>query len=363
MKRVRHRTEPELYGGGVELARGRGSDRRVLVKWDDGTQQFHDRAEIMPEGKTVKLTGRQLRRIIKEEKPRLLKEQVMWHSTNSKNVPSIQKDGLQVGRTSEHTQAGSWADAYYGTRPIYLSVEKGKYEGVPLAVNTSGLELVTDLPTLVDHGANVEEEILWWNEGEEPPDLEPYLENGEIQLFDLLNDPEVIQAAIDTTGTAAALKNIPPENISKKAPATNSKPQGHPSMTDAEKQEHIARKMAEMQAWVGNNRERREQGKEDLTLDQWRAGQGNTIHELRKYIRDLLIEQSVIARESYVLERSGVGWGEKFFVELDGRNNVHWGPLASAQKFQDTLSAEEMQKEIDYLEGMYTRVQPSSFFN
>ena len=66
--------------------------------------------------------------------------------------------------------------------------------------------------------------------------------------------------------------------------------------------------------------------------------------------------------ENYVLERSGVGWGEKFFVELDGRNGVHWGPLANAQKFRDTPAAEEMQKEIDRLEGFYTRVRLSSFF-
>ena len=66
--------------------------------------------------------------------------------------------------------------------------------------------------------------------------------------------------------------------------------------------------------------------------------------------------------ENYVLERSGVGWGEKFFVELDGRNGVHWGPLASAQKFRDTPAAEKMQKEIDRLEGFYTRVQPTSSF-
>ena len=64
----------------------------------------------------------------------------------------------------------------------------------------------------------------------------------------------------------------------------------------------------------------------------------------------------------YVLERSGVGWGEKFFVELDGRNGVHWGPLDSAQKFRDTPAAEKMQKEIDRLEGFYTRVRPTSFF-
>ena len=51
--------------------------------------------------------------------------------------------------------------------------------------------------------------------GEEPEALEPYLDNGEIQIFDLLNDPEVIQAAINTTGTAVVLKDIPAENINK----------------------------------------------------------------------------------------------------------------------------------------------------
>jgi hypothetical protein len=66
--------------------------------------------------------------------------------------------------------------------------------------------------------------------------------------------------------------------------------------------------------------------------------------------------------ENYVLERSGVGWGEKFFVELDGRNGVHWGPLANAQKFKDAPAADQMQKEIDRLEGLNTRVRPTSFF-
>ena len=68
------------------------------------------------------------------------------------------------------------------------------------------------------------------------------------------------------------------------------------------------------------------------------------------------------ASENYVLERSGVGWGEKFFVELDGRNGAHWGPLDNAQKFKDTPSAEKMQKEIDRLEGLYTQIRPTSFF-
>ena len=97
---------------------------------------------------------------------------------------------------------------------IPLSVQ-GKYEGVPLTVDTAGMDLLSDLPTLVDNGASVEGETLWWEEGEEPQALEPYLDNGEIQIFDLLNDPEVIQAAIATTGTAVVLKGISPEQINK----------------------------------------------------------------------------------------------------------------------------------------------------
>jgi hypothetical protein len=147
---------------------------------------------------------------------KFLNERIMYHSTSPENAKAILAQGLEVGRSSAHTQAGEWADEHYGTRPIYLSTKKGKYEGVPLAVNTAKVTLVADLPTLVDHGANVEEETLWWNEGEAPEALKPYLENGEIQIYDLLKDSGVIQAAINTTGTAAALENIPPENISKK---------------------------------------------------------------------------------------------------------------------------------------------------
>tara|TARA_Y100000310_G_scaffold99950_1_gene97821 strand:+ start:2568 stop:3092 length:525 start_codon:yes stop_codon:yes gene_type:complete len=142
-----------------------------------------------------------------------IRESLMYHSTAPDNVSAIQLAGLQIGRESAHTAAGSWADDHYNTRPIYVSVERGKYTGQPLEVDTSGLTLVADLPTLVDSGANVEEEVLWWDEGAEPPALVPFLEMGEIQIFDLLNDPDVIQAAINTTGTAAVLEDIPPDRI------------------------------------------------------------------------------------------------------------------------------------------------------
>ena len=184
---------------------------------------------------------------------KFLNERIMYHSTSPENAEAILSQGLEVGRESSHTQAGAWADEHYGTRPIYLSTEKGKYEGVPLAVNTAGVTLVADLPTLVDYGANVEEEILWWNEGEEPEALEPYLENGELQIFDLLNDTEVIQAAITTTGTAAALENISSKNVSKKDSDLEAKPSAAESEWASKSQEdkdaHWKRIAFETMAW------------------------------------------------------------------------------------------------------------------
>ena len=144
-----------------------------------------------------------------------LNERIMYHSTSPNNVEAILSQGIKTGRESAHTQAGAWADEHYGVRPIYLSVEQGKYEGYSFAVETAGMRLVADLPTLVDRGANVEAETLWWDDGEEPEALEPFLENGEIQIFDLLNDQEAIDAAIKTTGTAAATEDIPAEKIKK----------------------------------------------------------------------------------------------------------------------------------------------------
>ena len=111
----------------------------------------------------MRITKRQLKRIIKEE--------TMYHSTDPKNAAAIQQSGLEVGRESAHTTGGEWADEYYGTRPVYVSVQKGTYEGKPLAIDTSGLDMVADLPGLVDTGAYIEEEGVWWDEGSEPEDI------------------------------------------------------------------------------------------------------------------------------------------------------------------------------------------------
>ena len=139
----------------------------------------------------------------------------MYHSTDPSNVESIRQVGLQPGRESANTMAGAWADEFYGTRPIYLSVEKGKYEGAPLAVDTAKLNLVADLPSLVDTGAYQEEEGMYWDEGSEPPQMIDIVDEDGIVYFDELLSPgsAAAQAAIEITGTAAAIDGVPPESI------------------------------------------------------------------------------------------------------------------------------------------------------
>jgi hypothetical protein len=155
----------------------------------------------------VKITKRQLRRTLKEE--------VAYHSTDPKNVPRIQQDGLLTGQESAHTTGGAWADEHYGTRPIYVSMQKGKYEGQPLAIDVSDLEVVADLPGLVDAGAMIEEEGLYWEEGYEPQGLESLVDEDGMIYFEDLVDPShpASQFAIELTGTAAVLENIPPDRI------------------------------------------------------------------------------------------------------------------------------------------------------
>jgi len=138
----------------------------------------------------------------------------MFHSALEKNLSKIKANGLQVGSATNLTLAGSWADEFYKTRPIYLSLKKGKFEGSPLLVNTRGLDLVADLPSLVDTGAYIEEDSMWWKEGEEPKYLLPFMEDGEIFIDEfLVPNSSIVAAAIKTTNTAVSLTDISPDRI------------------------------------------------------------------------------------------------------------------------------------------------------
>ena len=105
-------------------------------------------SELVPGDYKVAAKPRHMRESALRE---YIRESLMYHSTAPDNVSAIQQAGLQTGRESVHTAAGSWADDHYNTRPIYVSVERGKYAGQPLEIDTSGLALVADLPLSLIH--------------------------------------------------------------------------------------------------------------------------------------------------------------------------------------------------------------------
>jgi hypothetical protein len=120
------------------------------------------------------------------------------------------------------TVGGAWADAAYGCRPVYLSREPGHRSdafptSIVLEVDASAVELYPDLPTLVDHGAYLEESgeglQLWWESGTEPTALLPFLDEGSLLVADLLADPAARDAAIAVTGTAAVLEPFAPARL------------------------------------------------------------------------------------------------------------------------------------------------------
>ena len=82
-------------------------------------------------------------------------------------------------------------------------------------------------------------------------------------------------------------------------------------------------------------------------------------YQLRQIIREADSLQGVAP---YILERSGVSWDERFFVEVAGANTIVYGPPEQAEEFPDVTSAEEIQQLIDDVDGYYTRVVAASFF-
>jgi len=138
---------------------------------------------------------------------------IMYHSTNPEYVDNILKNGLLINSEYNNTEEGKWARDIYGINPVFLSLDVGKFPGVPLEVDISGLPLVSDLPSLINKGAYIIEEGFYWDEKNEPTQLKPYLDEGEIDFYELLNNKQIIDIAINITRTAACLSNINPERI------------------------------------------------------------------------------------------------------------------------------------------------------
>lgn len=148
-----------------------------------------------------------------------LGDEIWYHSTDPKNLKSILKDGLKINSSANYSKASlEYMKNVYGVIPIFIAKSPEPYDGdleaVVLAVDISGLDLVSDIPTLISHyGAYIEESSIWFEEGDlRAPSWAD--EEDEI-LFDDLLDPssDYCKSSIETTGTAAVMSNIPPERI------------------------------------------------------------------------------------------------------------------------------------------------------
>lgn len=162
------------------------------------------------------------------------KSKFMYHTTKKENVEKILSEGLKINMPVDMTQGGVWSHKIYGMNPIFLSSYPAKTENmimsgdefkdyITLKVNVTGLDLVSDLPSLITHGAYMDYDggdvnCLYWYVPDEykAKELKEYLnDDGEIYFDDLLYNPDVIKASIELTGSAVVMENIPPERISK----------------------------------------------------------------------------------------------------------------------------------------------------
>ena len=144
----------------------------------------------------------------------------MYHATSPANARDILTNGLEVDAAGEagYTQVyAQWADQLYGMRPIFLSTKKGKFAGIPMLVDVSGIPLVADLAAIADLGDEPPSmeggELIWWD-GMGPKELSSISSDGAVDIESMLIPGSMeAQLAISVTGTAAVLEDIPPGRI------------------------------------------------------------------------------------------------------------------------------------------------------
>jgi hypothetical protein len=165
-----------------------------------------------------------------------LEDGIWYHTTSKYNAENILKEGLKINQKPTYSQASlSYMKDAYGVVPIFLAKSPEPYDddsdGVVLAVDVAGLKLAADIPTLASHfGAYLDEDGVYFEEGEDRVPSE-FAEEEHISFDDLV-DGWATPIAIESTGTAAVLKNIPSDRVSLRVSlATRSAPDA-----DAKKQ-------------------------------------------------------------------------------------------------------------------------------
>lgn len=161
----------------------------------------------------------------------------VYHQTNKKNIQSIMEQGLLINQNNCMTEGGYWSFDYYGCRPLFVSfgrefIYPEDYIGdseddelISLEVDISDMEILPDLPSLIDEGGIIDNHnhVIWWKEGEEPEALLEYInDDGEINIHDLLiPHSDVALAVINLTKTAIVKENISIERLKVIEPVIN----------------------------------------------------------------------------------------------------------------------------------------------
>lgn len=145
---------------------------------------------------------------------------IWYHTTTRENLQSILKNGLKINSAANYS-IGSldyMKHVYGGKVPIFVAKSPEPYDndldGIVLEIDITGLELVSDIPTLLSHyGAYLDENGIWFKDDHPKA---PLWTKGEDLIFfrDLLNPNSVYCSdSIATTGTAAIMQDIPPQRI------------------------------------------------------------------------------------------------------------------------------------------------------
>jgi len=143
----------------------------------------------------------------------------MYHSTTVEAAETILREGLKINQ-QDGFSIGSlvYMREAYEVIPIFLSTQPGTYAepgSVTLKVDVSGLDLVADIPSLVDYGAYLtDEDSLYFSDSDLKGGYSVFPEN-EVD-FSELTYPGTSESlrAIGLTKTAAYLNNIEPGRIS-----------------------------------------------------------------------------------------------------------------------------------------------------
>jgi len=151
------------------------------------------------------------------------------HVTKDQLVDDVLRDGLRIGMPPDLTSECAWALRHYGNNPVFLCrLDSDFYDGMSrfgyygvrphVDVDTGVLDIVADLAALIDHGGGYEADRgrIRWRNGREPPAMTLFLDRRSSVAISRLLDPTdpACCAAIELTGTAACMGDIPPNRLS-----------------------------------------------------------------------------------------------------------------------------------------------------